>query len=49
MSVENIVKFVTRWEMFVKESKKVTCNVGFDIFAVRWIKPNDNALPFPSG
>ena len=23
--------------MFVKESKKVACNVGFNIFAVRWI------------
>ena len=35
--------------MFVKESSRVTCNVGFDIFAVRWIKPNYIALSVLSG
>ena len=48
MSVENIVKFVTGRKMLVKESKKVACNVGFDIFTVWWVKPNYMALSVPS-
>ena len=49
MSVENTVKFVTGRKMLVKESQKVACNVGFYVFAVRWIKPNYVALPVLSG
>ena len=44
MSVENIVKLVTSRKMF---TKKEACNVGFDIFVVRWMKPNCIALPVP--
>ena len=45
MSVKNIVKLVIRLEMF---TKKAACKVGFDIFVVRWMKPNCIALPVPS-
>ena len=45
MSVENIVKLVTRRKMF---NNKAACNVGFDIFVVRWMKANCIALPVPS-
>ena len=44
MSVENIVKLVIRRKMF---TKKAACKVGFDIFVVRWMKPNCIALPVP--
>ena len=44
MSVENVVKFVTRRKMFVK---KVAYNLSFDMFVVSSIKPrNYITLPF---
>ena len=44
-TVKNIVKLVIRRKMF---TKKAACKVGFDIFVVRWMKPNCIALPVPS-
>ena len=48
MSVENFVKFIRRWKMFVNLLKEPLSDVCFYIFAVGWIVPYSVALSVSS-
>ena len=39
VSVETFRQFVARWERSFNKADERTCDVGFDVFVIWWIKP----------